>query len=50
MKDVASLAGVATKTVSRVINGEPTVAPEFAIRVHEAAPSRTRPGSGGSRS
>ena len=26
MKDVASLAGVAIKTVSRVMNGEPTVA------------------------
>jgi LacI family transcriptional regulator len=37
MKDVASLAGVATKTVSRVINGEPTVTPEFAARVHQAA-------------
>jgi LacI family transcriptional regulator len=37
MKDVAALAGVAIKTVSRVMNGEPTVAPDLATRVHEAA-------------
>jgi LacI family transcriptional regulator len=37
MKDVAALAGVAIKTVSRVMNGEPTVAPPIAARVHEAA-------------
>ncbi len=37
MKDVAALAGVAIKTVSRVMNSEPTVAPELAARVHEAA-------------
>ena len=37
MKDVAALAGVAIKTVSRVMNGEPTVAPELAARVHDAA-------------
>ena len=37
MKDVASLAGVAIKTVSRVMNGEPTVAPELAARVRGAA-------------
>jgi LacI family transcriptional regulator len=37
MKDVAALAGVAIKTVSRVMNAEPTVAPEIAARVHEAA-------------
>src|SRR5579859_1730983 len=37
MKDVAALAGVAIKTVSRVMNGEPTVAPELAARVHNAA-------------
>lgn len=37
MKDVAALAGVAIKTVSRVMNADPTVAPEFAARVHEAA-------------
>jgi LacI family transcriptional regulator len=37
MKDVAALAGVAIKTVSRVINGVPTVAPEIAARVHAAA-------------
>jgi LacI family transcriptional regulator, galactose operon repressor len=33
MKDVASLAGVALKTVSRVVNGEPGVTPETAKRV-----------------
>ncbi|MDA8318931.1 MAG: LacI family DNA-binding transcriptional regulator [Actinomycetota bacterium] len=37
MKDVAALAGVAIKTVSRVMNGEPTVAPELASRVRQAA-------------
>ena len=37
MKDVAALAGVAIKTVSRVMNGEPTVAPDLAARVHDAA-------------
>lgn len=37
MKDVAALAGVAIKTVSRVMNDEPTVAPELATRVHVAA-------------
>jgi LacI family transcriptional regulator len=33
MKDVASRAGVALKTVSRVVNGEPSVTPETARRV-----------------
>ena len=33
MKDVASKAGVALKTVSRVVNGEPGVTPETANRV-----------------
>jgi LacI family transcriptional regulator len=33
MKDVASRAGVALKTVSRVVNGEPGVTPETARRV-----------------
>jgi LacI family transcriptional regulator len=33
MKDVASRAGVALKTVSRVVNGEPGVTPETAGRV-----------------
>jgi LacI family transcriptional regulator len=33
MKDVASRAGVALKTVSRVVNGEPSVTPETAMRV-----------------
>src|SRR6185437_15376227 len=33
MKDVASRAGVALKTVSRVVNGEPGVTPETTKRV-----------------
>jgi len=33
MRDVASAAGVSVKTVSRVINGGPTVAPELVDRV-----------------
>ena len=37
MHDVARLAGVGIKTVSRVVNGVPTVAPELAARVHAAA-------------
>lgn len=37
MKDVAALAGVAIKTVSRVMNGDPTVTPELAARVRDAA-------------
>jgi LacI family transcriptional regulator len=37
MRDVAALARVSLKTVSRVINGEPTVASELAARVHSAA-------------
>jgi LacI family transcriptional regulator len=37
MRDVAALAGVSLKTVSRVINGEPTVAPELAAKVEQAA-------------
>jgi LacI family transcriptional regulator len=37
MRDVAALAGVSLKTVSRVINGETTVAPELAARVQRAA-------------
>ncbi|MFI6476665.1 LacI family DNA-binding transcriptional regulator [Nonomuraea sp. NPDC050663] len=36
MKDVAEAAGVALKTVSRVVNGETTVAPETLNRVREA--------------
>jgi LacI family transcriptional regulator len=37
MTDVAALAGVALKTVSRVINGEPNVSPEVVERVRRAA-------------
>lgn len=37
MADVAALAGVALKTVSRVINGEPNVSPELTERVKRAA-------------
>jgi len=37
MRDVAVLAGVALKTVSRVMNDVPTVDPELARRVREAA-------------
>jgi LacI family transcriptional regulator len=37
MVDVAALAGVGLKTVSRVVNGVPTVDPELAARVREAA-------------
>lgn len=37
MKDVAALAQVSLKTVSRVINDEPTVNPELAERVRKAA-------------
>jgi LacI family transcriptional regulator len=37
MRDVAALAGVSLKTVSRVINGTPTVAPELASQVQRAA-------------
>ena len=33
MRDVAALAQVSLKTVSRVVNGEPTVAAELADRV-----------------
>ena len=36
MKQVAALAGVGAKTVSRVINDEPRVAPETAARVWDA--------------
>jgi LacI family transcriptional regulator, galactose operon repressor len=37
MRDVAALAGVSLKTVSRVVNGEPTVAAHLAERVRVAA-------------
>src|SRR5436190_356107 len=36
MKDVAALAGVSIKTVSRVVNQEPGVSPELADRVLNA--------------
>jgi LacI family transcriptional regulator len=37
MRDVAALARVSLKTVSRVVNGEQTVAPELVERVRQAA-------------
>jgi LacI family transcriptional regulator len=37
MREVAALAGVAIKTVSRVVTGVPTVDPAIAARVREAA-------------
>lgn len=37
MRDVARLAEVSLKTVSRVVNGEPHVSPDLAARVHRAA-------------
>ena len=37
MRDVAALAGVGVKTVSRVVNDVPTVAPELVQRVRTAA-------------
>ncbi|HUY47627.1 MAG TPA: LacI family DNA-binding transcriptional regulator, partial [Streptosporangiaceae bacterium] len=37
MRDVAALAGVSLKTVSRVINGTPTVDPALASQVQRAA-------------
>lgn len=37
MREVAAVAGVSFKTVSRVMNGEPNVAPDTAHRVREAA-------------
>lgn len=36
MREVGARAGVSIKTVSRVVNGETTVAPELAARVHAA--------------
>ena len=39
MNDVARTAGVSLKTVSRVVNGEPTVAPDLAARVRAAVES-----------
>ena len=37
MRDVAALAGVGLKTVSRVINDEPQVSPATVARVRDAA-------------
>lgn len=37
MRDVAALAGVGVKTVSRVVNDVPTVAPDLVARVNDAA-------------
>ncbi|MCU1495581.1 MAG: LacI family transcriptional regulator [Acidimicrobiaceae bacterium] len=37
MRDVAALAGVSLKTVSRVVNGEVTVAEDLVVRVRKAA-------------
>ena len=49
MNDVAALAGVSLKTVSRVINGETTVNADLASRVHAAAEQlRYRPNFGAS--
>jgi LacI family transcriptional regulator len=36
MREVAALAGVSIKTVSRVVNAEPSVSPEAALRVQRA--------------
>ena len=36
MREVAALAEVSIKTVSRVVNGESTVDTDLARRVHEA--------------
>jgi len=49
MKDVAALAGVSLKTVSRVINEEPSVNPEMVERVRAAASTlRYKPNFGAS--
>jgi LacI family transcriptional regulator len=37
LRDVARRAGVSMKTASRAVNGEPTVNPDLALRVSEAA-------------
>ena len=37
MRDVAALAAVSIKTVSRVMNGDQTVAPDLAARIRDAA-------------
>lgn len=37
MREVAALAGVSLKTVSRVVNGEPGVSPRLIGRVEAAA-------------
>ncbi|MDQ1295798.1 MAG: sulfoquinovose isomerase [Actinomycetota bacterium] len=44
LRDVAQLAGVSPKTVSRVLNGHPSVSPDTAARVRQAAAAlRFRP-------
>ena len=49
MRDVARSAGVSLKTVSRVVNGETTVAPDLAARVRAAVESLNyRPNIGAS--
>jgi LacI family transcriptional regulator len=49
MRDVARTAGVSLKTVSRVVNGETTVAADLAARVHAAVESlQYRPNLGAS--
>jgi LacI family transcriptional regulator len=49
MRDVARSAGVSLKTVSRVVNGETTVAPDLAARVRAAVESLNyRPNFGAS--
>ena len=44
MRDVAALAGVSLKTVSRVVNDEPSVSSAVAARV--PAPAHASPHSG----
>lgn len=39
MRDVAAVAGVSVKTVSRVVNAEPSVSPDVARRVQDAVTS-----------
>lgn len=50
IKDVAASAGVSVATVSRVLNNVPTVAPELAERVRQAATELDYRGNGAARS